>query len=366
MFSFNTGRGRLALLLALAAAGCSRRSQPPPPQKKTAVQPKGAHSRSFDECESDSDCLDGLSCCEGVCIVGRCPSGPPGSSCPSSDSDTYRDSCDTDNCVCYPSLIRCACRGQCSESFQSEALLPCKDGLKNCNGELYCGRCPSPPAGSYLQSCPHCAVNKSSTVLSCSCQYEGDHCSSIDLQDSSIVNCFGVLRHACPAGSFMRSCHSCTFDGVNLACQCKGHGGDDVRATYPQALSCKEITNCSGSLICGPCPRGSYQASCTNCRLAPDRLSCDCRDLHGSNRSTSVPLPCASVTNCNGFLTCGACEPTPPGSYSRTCDKCAVNGSILCCDCKGAHGRAQTSCAPVPCRQGQMANCNGRLKCSPC
>jgi hypothetical protein len=60
-------------------------------------------------------------------------------------------------------------------------------------------------------------------------------------------------------------------------------------------------------------PAGSYQNSCQDCALAGDFLSCQCRDDQGSPTPTYMFLPCGGdIANCDGRLTCGACDPVDP------------------------------------------------------
>jgi hypothetical protein len=47
-------------------------------------------------------------------------------------------------------------------------------------------------------------------------------------------------------------------------------------------------------------------ASCTGCALGGTVMTCQCRDVSGKARSTSIDLD-AGISNCNGVLTFGGC-----------------------------------------------------------
>ena len=51
---------------------------------------------------------------------------------------------------------------------------------------------------------------------------------------------------------------------------------------------------------------GGYYGSCTNCALNGTVLSCQCYDFYGEARPTSINVN-NHVSNCNGVLTCGGC-----------------------------------------------------------
>ena len=55
-------------------------------------------------------------------------------------------------------------------------------------------------------------------------------------------------------------------------------------------------------------PAGSYQSSCLGCSVQASVLTCLCGAGDGSDRKTTLTLPCThDIANCEGTLTCGSC-----------------------------------------------------------
>jgi hypothetical protein len=118
-------------------------------------------------------------------------------------------------------------------------------------------------------------------------------------------------------------------------------------------------------VACGS-PSGSYTGSCSNCTVTGGTLTCDCKTSSGSTSTSSLDL-CACpntalISNADGVLTCCG---NPGGSYSSTCDECAITATVLACTCKTSNGGyisssiALCSCQPP----SQISNTNGALTC---
>jgi hypothetical protein len=114
-------------------------------------------------------------------------------------------------------------------------------------------------------------------------------------------------------------------------------------------------------------PSGSYTGSCSNCSVAGGVLTCDCQTGSGGATMTSSVDLCAcpdttTISNAQGVLTCCG---NPGGSYTSTCDECAVTATILACTCKTSNGGYLSSSIPLCTCQPPMkiSNSNGTLTC---
>jgi hypothetical protein len=88
-----------------------------------------------------------------------------------------------------------------------------------------------------------------------------------------------------------------------------------------------------------------------------------CREQDATPLESVLSLPCAgTISNCNGELTCGACQ-LPAGSYRESCSGCAASSALLTClSCTNESRVGEESSLSLPCAQG-VSNCNGRLVC---
>src|SRR6185369_14105993 len=63
-------------------------------------------------------------------------------------------------------------------------------------------------------------------------------------------------------------------------------------------------------------PGGSYDQSCSNCRISGDTLRCSCRAVDQSSHRTSLDVSSCKkdyVANCDGKLQCGECDGSDEG-----------------------------------------------------
>jgi hypothetical protein len=133
-------------------------------------------------------------------------------------------------------------------------------------------------------------------------------------------------------------------------------------------------------------PPGDYQKSCSKCSLTsnkfmgPDNvLQCYCTyDEQGvlKDRKSQLPLDAAKanlpISNCNGHLVYGACQPVPAGSYQTSCSACFMKdaGTLDCSYCthyeKGKTQLQSALLAIPPNSQEDIKNCNGTLQYGNC
>lgn len=141
------------------------------------------------------------------------------------------------------------------------------------------------------------------------------------LRAAAALKCFTKkpeVRAACQTkanGTFIKS-----FDKVS------GCGGDGQASTIAASIdaNCVDtVVTADGSgtvtglctAVCDPPPAGSYAGTCDECTACGDTLTCYCPDSFTNPilcpeacNLTSLPLPCAGdIANCNGTLRCGGC-----------------------------------------------------------
>jgi cytolysin (calcineurin-like family phosphatase) len=106
------------------------------------------------------------------------------------------------------------------------------------------------PSGDFAASCTSIAL-QGENVLSASCATEGGMSTSTTLDlNSCITNNDGGLMWANP-GNFAKSCSGCSLSGTLLTCQCSEVSGSSKSTTIDVN---NQITNCGGELAWGPCP----------------------------------------------------------------------------------------------------------------
>jgi hypothetical protein len=117
---------------------------------------------------------------------------------------------------------------------------------------------------------------------------------------------------------------------------------------------------------CGA-PSGSYTGSCNDCSVNAGVLTCNCQTGSGSTTMMSSIDLCAcpdttTIANAQGNLTCCG---NPGGSYTSTCDECAVTAFVLACTCKTSSGGYLSSSISLCSCQAPMkiSNSNGTLTC---
>ena len=189
----------------------------------------------------------------------------------------------------------------------------CTEEIRNCNGYLACTDCPF-----YTSTCEECKLSIEN-ILSCKCSigngYRAD--TSIDAKTCTdgIRNCNGnlICGRSCPL--YTQSCQACKLSTHGLlSCNCSANGRDQKKQTSINTSKCtEEIHNCNGSLVCGKtCP--FYTQTCEECSLLEDGiLSCKCPkkgylDLEDTSIDTKICNE--EIHNCNGRLVCGNCPDT--------------------------------------------------------
>jgi hypothetical protein len=116
---------------------------------------------------------------------------------------------------------------------------------------------------------------------------------------------------------------------------------------------------------CGA-PSGTYSSSCTDCTVGGGTLTCSCTTNSNSTATSSLDLctcpDTTTISNADGVLTCCG---NPGGSYTSTCDECAINATVLGCTCKTNNGGFISSFLSLCMCQApaQISNTNGILTC---
>jgi len=111
--------------------------------------------------------------------------------------------------------------------------------------------------------------------------------------------------------SFPSSCLSEAEDLTNCAATtgtvtCTSGGQYQIDGCTSPA---EAFSNCASGGSSGggsTCPSGSYSASCTNIQCTSTEITASCMTNDDTFVSTQLALPCASVSNCDGQLTCSA------------------------------------------------------------
>jgi hypothetical protein len=133
-----------------------------------------------------------------------------------------------------------------------------------------------------------------------------------------------------------------------------------------------DATAADGSFDGGPdaaacgSPSGTYATSCTQCALSGGLLTCECDTGAGASAPSSLDLctcpDTTTISNAHGALTCCG---NPGGTYARTCNECAIMGTVLGCTCETDNGGYVSSfielCTCQP--PSLIANTNGVLTC---
>ena len=103
------------------------------------------------------------------------------------------------------------------------------------------------------------------------------------------------------SGNFAGSCNGLSLHGSVLDASCYAISGQ-LEATSLDLNTC--ITNNDG--IPAFQTNGGYAGSCSDCALNGTVLSCQCYDFFGQSRPANINVN-NHVSNCNGVLTCGGC-----------------------------------------------------------
>ena len=113
-------------------------------------------------------------------------------------------------------------------------------------------------------------------------------------------------------------------------------------------------------------PSGSYTRSCNRVEMIGSVLTAECKDQNGETIKTRLYIrDCAGdISNEFGELRCDF-RRVPSGSYSRTCNACTADGSSLQCTCR------DTKQAPIKTHldlascglSSNISNKDGHLQC---
>jgi hypothetical protein len=105
--------------------------------------------------------------------------------------------------------------------------------------------------------------------------------------------------------------NGCPCQGqVNAYLSCSnGIPTGDCGACSSQAMAMSaclggDPSMCASGGGAAACPSGSYGGSCTDIQCTSTEVQASCRALNGTYVNTQLSLPCPSVSNCNGQLTC--------------------------------------------------------------
>jgi hypothetical protein len=113
-------------------------------------------------------------------------------------------------------------------------------------------------------------------------------------------------------------------------------------------------------------PSGSYSRSCNREELIGSVLTAECKDQNGETIKTRLYVRDCSgdISNEFGELRC-AFRRLPSGSYSRSCNACSSEGSSLQCTCrdmKQAPIKTHLDLASCP-FNSSITNKDGHLQC---
>jgi hypothetical protein len=103
------------------------------------------------------------------------------------------------------------------------------------------------------------------------------------------------------AGNFAASCNGVSLQGSTLDASCYNISGQ-LQSTSLDLNTC--VTNNDG--ITAFQANGGYNGSCQGCSLSGTTMTCQCYDVYGQSRATSINVN-NGVSNCNGALKCGGC-----------------------------------------------------------
>jgi hypothetical protein len=172
-----------------------------------------------------------------------------------------------------------------------------------------------------------------------------------------------------PAGSYQASCSDCTVQDNQLTCQCKNRSGTKVSTSIEYtACTGNSIWNENGVLKCysvptESMPQGSYRQTCGSCDDSGSKLTCHCRKRDGNWISSSVwYLPCAENSVSNDN---GALKCSLRGTAWQTCRNVQVGSARVSAECRKSNGTWATSSISTTC-DGGFSNCNGTLTCGEC
>src|SRR5262245_36745896 len=116
----------------------------------------------------------------------------------------------------------------------------------------------------------------------------------------------------------------------------------------------------------GRAPSGSYSRTCSKETMIGSVLVAECKDQNGITIRTRLYVrDCVGdISNLFGELVCAA-RRLPPGSYTRSCTACTSEGGSLRCTCRDSkQNPIKTQLDLSSCDwSNQIANKDGHLQC---
>jgi len=113
-------------------------------------------------------------------------------------------------------------------------------------------------------------------------------------------------------------------------------------------------------------PSGSYSRTCNKEELVGSVLTAECKDQNGETIKTRLYVrDCwGDISNDFGELRCDS-RRLPSGSYSRTCNACTAEGSSLQCTCRDIkQAPIKTRLDLASCSlNSNISNKDGHLQC---
>jgi len=131
------------------------------------------------------------------------------------------------------------------------------------------------------------------------------------------------------------------------------------------ALVTFAVADASGQFGGRP-PSGSYTRSCSKATMVGSVLTAECKEQNGEMIVTRLYVRDCSgdISNVFGELQCSG-RYLPPGSYAATCSSCRAVGSALACTCQDKkQAPIKTTLDLASCDwNSRITNKDGHLQC---
>jgi major membrane immunogen (membrane-anchored lipoprotein) len=236
------------------------------------------------------------------------------------------------------------------------------------------------PDGSYKDTCRnmHMLVD----IMTAQCQNDKgvwtnakinlSFCEGDVRNDNGALKCKQKPAPSPPKGTYSESCRDVKVVGNELraSCQKKNGNWNNTRIKYKKCD--RDIWNDNGELSCSKksgskLPKGSYKNTCKDAYTDGNKLYAKCENRNGKWKNTNINYKNCSgdISNDNGQLVCGGGQgKLPPGSYKNSCKNIYKEGNMLEADCKNKNGKWKHSSIKFKnCKNG-LWNDNGRLSCN--
>ena len=371
-----TLRTSFALLTALALAACTTSSTSGP--DAAAADSAAADSTTADSTTADSTTADSTAADSTAADSTAADSTAADSATPAEDAATGAD-------TGGPPIDYVGGPGAraCFSMSPNRACVDCCGTLSSDGGDLYNALI------AYECGC------RDLSPCSLACNHDRTCSPTLEWANAAVADstCLSCLRNSAANGA------RCV-ERVREMCT----GGD------PTVIFGLKSANCGGFLTCASrCPydvtpgwvrlseapmscgsiMGSFTGTCQRCEVEPNtcQLRCQCIDAIGARYVTanvSLMGCTGDIANCGGTLRCGGCDALTPGwvrpanapaacgntmgSYSGSCRRCEVEPSTcqLRCECPTSAGEYQSTSVSLTGCTGDIANCNGMLRCRGC